>query len=117
VGRFGKPNIPIDPQVMDRIMAMPRTKEILAEPPMPDVAELRRRLGAQLSDEELLLRATMPANLIDAMQAAGPAPREYNPDLRPVLKLLRELTAPRDLAAVTVEKPGFRLSMAGGGQS
>lgn len=114
VGRFGKPNIPIDPQVMDRIMAMPRTKEILAEPPMPEVAELRRRLGARLSDEELLLRATMPANLIDAMQAAGPAPREYNPQLRPVLKLLRELAAQRDLTAVTVEKPGFRLSLAGG---
>lgn len=114
VGRFGKPNIPIDPQVMDRIMAMPRTKEILAEPPMPEVGELRRRLGARLSDEELLLRATMPANLIDAMQAAGPAAREYNPLLRPVLKLLRELAAQRDLTAVTVEKPGFRLSLAGG---
>jgi oxaloacetate decarboxylase (Na+ extruding) subunit alpha len=117
VGRFGKPNIPIDAQVMDRIMAMPRTKEILAEPSMPEVAELRRRLGAQLSDEELLLRATMPANLTDAMQAAGPAQREYNPALRPVLKLLRELATQRDLTAVTVEKPGFRLSLAGGGRS
>ena len=27
-----------------------------------------------MSDEELLLRAIMPANLVDAMQAAGPAP-------------------------------------------
>jgi oxaloacetate decarboxylase alpha subunit len=114
LGRFGRPNIPIDAQVMDRIMALPRTKEVLAEPPMPSVEELRRRLGAQLSDEELLLRATMPANLVDAMQAAGPAPRHYDPSLRPVLKLLRELAGRRDLAAVTVERPGFRLSLAGG---
>ncbi len=66
-------------QVMDRIMSLPRTKEILAEPGMAPLPELRRRMGAQLSDEEFLLRATMPANLVDAMQAAGPAPRDYNP--------------------------------------
>src|SRR5690606_21558106 len=79
VGRFGRPNIPIDANVLDRIMALPRTKEILAEPGMATLPELRRRIGQQLSDEEFLLRATMPANLVDAMQAAGPANREYRP--------------------------------------
>jgi oxaloacetate decarboxylase alpha subunit len=113
LGRFGRPNIPIDAAVMDRIMALPRTKEILAEPPMIPVAELRRRLGSQLSDEELLLRATMPANLIDAMQANGAAPRTYDPATRPVLKLIRELCARRDLADVLIEKPGFRLHLQG----
>ncbi|MDR2215992.1 MAG: hypothetical protein LBE59_09155 [Nevskiaceae bacterium] len=113
LGRFGRPNIPIDAQVMDRIQSLPRTKEILAEPPPPTVAELRRKLGARLSDEELLLRATMPANLVDAMQAAGPAPRHYDAQLRPVMKLLRELSARRDLTALTIEKPGFKLSLAG----
>jgi oxaloacetate decarboxylase alpha subunit len=80
---------------------------------MIPVAELRRRLGAQLSDEELLLRATMPANLIDAMQANGAAPRAYDPATRPVLKLIRELCARRDLADVLIEKPGFRLHLQG----
>jgi oxaloacetate decarboxylase alpha subunit len=112
LGRFGRPNIPIDGKVMDRIMSLPRTQEIKAEPPMASVAELRRRLGPQLSDEELLLRATMPANLVDAMQAAGPAPREYDPTLRPTLRLIRELGARRDLREITVQKPGFRLRMA-----
>src|SRR5690606_5033865 len=107
----GRPNVPIDAAVMDRIMSLPRTREILAEPPPPSVAELRRRLGAHLSDEELLLRATMPANLVDAMQASGPAPREYDPALRPVLKLVRELCARRDLAEVLVQKAGFRLHL------
>lgn len=111
LGRFGRPNVPIDAAVMDRIMSLPRTREILAEPPPPSVAELRRRLGAHLSDEELLLRATMPANLVDAMQASGPAPREYDPALRPVLKLVRELCARRDLAEVLVQKAGFRLHL------
>jgi oxaloacetate decarboxylase alpha subunit len=113
LGRFGRPNIPIDAAVMDRIMASPRTNEILAEPSMLPVAELRRRLGAQLSDEEFLLRATMPANLIDAMQANGVAPREYDPATRPVLKLIRELCARRDLTDILIEKPGFRLHLQG----
>jgi oxaloacetate decarboxylase (Na+ extruding) subunit alpha len=112
LGRFGRPNIPIDANVMDRIMSLSRTQEIQAEPPMASVAELRRKLGPKLSDEELLLRATMPANLIDAMQANGPAPREYDPELRPVLKLIRELCARPGLGDILVEKPGFRLHLA-----
>jgi len=111
LGRFGRPNVPIDAAVMERIMSLPRTREIQAEPPMASVAELRRRLGAQLCDEELLLRATMPANLVDAMQAAGPAPREYDPQLRPVLKLIRELCARPGLQDVVVQKPGLRLHL------
>ena len=79
IGRFGKPNVPIDAQVMDRIESLPRTRELRAEPAMAPLAELRRRLGAQLSDEEFLLRATMPAGQVDAMLAAGPAARHYNP--------------------------------------
>jgi len=114
LGRFGRPNMPIDGAVMDRIMALPRTREIQAESGMASVAELRRKLGPQLSDEEFLLRATMPANLVDAMQAAGPAPRHYDPATKPVLKLIRELCARRDLAQVVVEKPGFRLRLSAG---
>ncbi len=79
LGKFGRPNVPIDPQVMDRIMSLPRTRELEAEPGMAPLSELRRRIGAGLSDEMFLLRATMPAELVDAMQAAGPAPREARP--------------------------------------
>ena len=45
------------------------------------------------------------------MLAAGPAPRRYNPELKPVLSLIRQLAARRDLAQVAVEKPGFRLQL------
>lgn len=114
LGRFGRPNIPIDGAVMDRIMSLPRTKEIQAEPPMASVAELRRKLGARLSDEELLLRATMPANLVDAVQPPGVAARSYDPALRPVMKLIRELCSRRDLANVLIEKQGFRLQLSRG---
>src|SRR5262245_24043721 len=106
LGRFGRPNVPIDPKVMERIESMPRTRELRAEPEMAPLAELRARIGANLSDEEFLLRATMPAGLVDAMRAAGPAPRHYDPATKPVLELLRKLLARRDLEEVNMEKPG-----------
>lgn len=113
LGRFGKPNVPIDPNVMDRIDSMPRTRELRAEPPMAPLGELRRRMGTHLSDEEFLLRAVMPGGLVDTMLATGPAPRRYDPELRPLMSLLRQLTSRHDLSQVTVEKPGFRLELRG----
>ncbi len=111
IGRFGKPNVPIDANVMDRIESLPRTQELRAEPPMAPLAELRRQFGERLSDEEFLLRATMPAGQVDAMLAAGPAARHYNPALQPVMSLIRQLTERRDLSNVCVEKQGFRLEL------
>jgi oxaloacetate decarboxylase alpha subunit len=111
LGRFGRPNVPIDPAVMERIESLPRTRELRAEPEMAPLPELRRRIGADLSDEEFLLRATMPAGLVDAMRAAGPAPRHYDPATKPVMELLRKLLARSDLDQVNVEKPGFRLAL------
>ncbi|HUO91724.1 MAG TPA: hypothetical protein VMU22_02330 [Rhizomicrobium sp.] len=111
LGRFGKPNVPIAPEVMDRIESLPRTRELRAEPGMPPLAELRKRFSRSLSDEEFLLRATMPESQVDAMKAAGPAPRHYDPDLVPVKALIRKLCARRDLNQILVEKHGFRLEL------
>jgi oxaloacetate decarboxylase alpha subunit len=111
LGRFGKPNIPIAPDVMNRIDSLPRTAELRDEHGMPPLPELRKQIGADLSDEEFLLRATMPATQVDAMKAAGPAPTHYNPALVPVKNLLRQLSARRDLTHFSVEKPGFRLEL------
>ncbi len=111
IGRFGRPIMPVDSNVMDRIMANPRTKELAAESGMADLATLRRRIGAQYSDEEFLLRATMPENLIEAMQSAGSAPRLYDPAKVPVMNLLRDLLNRRDVEELLVEKDGFRLNL------
>jgi oxaloacetate decarboxylase alpha subunit len=111
IGRFGRPNVPINAEVMDRIESLPRTKELRAEAPMATLPELRRRLGERLSDEEFLLRATMPAGQVDAMRAAGPAARHYNAVLKPVMSLIRQLAEHRELAHIAVTKPGFRLEL------
>jgi oxaloacetate decarboxylase alpha subunit len=78
---------------------------------MAELSDLRRRIGSTLSDEEFLLRATMPANLVDAMQAAGPAPREYDPAKVSVMNLLREVLRRTDIDGLTIAKDDFKLEL------
>ena len=56
-------------------------------------------------------RFALPGGLVDAMRAAGPAKRSYDPATAPVLELLSRLLARRDLEDVTLEKAGFRLAL------
>jgi len=111
LGRFGKPTVPIEPAVMEKIESLPRTRELRTEAHMLPLKELRQRIGPRLSDEEFLLRATMPAGQVDAMLAAGPAARHYDPSIKPLMGLIRTLTARRDLWSVSLEKTGFRLTL------
>ena len=118
LGSFGRPAAAMDPDVADRILSRPRADQLRAEPPPPSPAELRLRLGAGMPDEELLLRATMPADQVDAMLAAGPAAQHYNPELTGVLGLLRGLAElagrgepGRVPSRLVIEKPGFTLEL------
>jgi oxaloacetate decarboxylase alpha subunit len=110
-GRFGRPTFPVDQNVLDRIMSRPRARELADEPPPLPPAELRKRFAPGISDEEFLLRAVMPAEQVDAMRAAGPAPSHYNPDSRTLLKLLRDLKGRDDVADLHIDKPGFSLRL------
>ena len=110
MGGFGRPTAPIAPDVLDRILDRPRARELADEPPPPSPAELRKRFPG-VSDEELLLRAHMPAEQVDAMVAAGPAPRHFNPALAPVLSLLSELGSRPSVHDLAITKPGLRLSV------
>jgi oxaloacetate decarboxylase alpha subunit len=53
----------------------------------------------------------MPAEQVDAMVAAGPAPQHHNPTLTPVLSLLRELGERTTVHDLAISKPGLRLSV------
>ena len=117
LGRFGRPNIPIAPEVMERIESLPRTAELRAEPVMRPLSELRARLGRELSDEEFLLRATMPVTQVDAMRAAGPAARHYDPESKPVMELLRRVLKLRNVSELSVVKSDFRLELRGSAHS
>jgi oxaloacetate decarboxylase alpha subunit len=111
LGRFGRPTQPVDAGIEARILDRPRAREIAAEPATVSLDELRRRIGTGYSDDEFLLRAVMPADQVDAMRAAAPALRHYNPELAPALKLLKELAARSPPRRLYVEQPGFRLQL------
>jgi oxaloacetate decarboxylase (Na+ extruding) subunit alpha len=113
LGSFGKPTMPVEPSVLDRILSRPRARELADEPPPLSVSELRHRFGERTADEELLLRFGMPAGEVAGMLAAGPAVTHYNPDVQPVLRLLRELATRPAADRLTVDKPGFRLDLKG----
>jgi oxaloacetate decarboxylase alpha subunit len=97
-GFYGQPVAPIDPQVLDQILSVPRAKELMACPPeQPDLAELRRRHGTN-DDDELILRALVPAADLERMRAAGPVRRDFpmlsTPQLERVQKLMKLATSP-----------------------
>jgi oxaloacetate decarboxylase alpha subunit len=81
------------------------------EPPQPTVTELRKRFGPTMRDEELLLRAVMPEDQVDAMLSAGPAKLGYNPDARGIAELVRELTTRPVASELMVEKPGLKVTL------
>ncbi len=74
-------------------------------------AELRKHFAKNISDDEFLLRAVMPADQVDAMVAAGPAKRHYNPEIKPVLELLRELKQRPAFSELVIEKENFKLEL------
>jgi oxaloacetate decarboxylase alpha subunit len=77
-GHYGTPPAPIEPDVLDRIMASRRATEIVAQPPeQPTLEELRARHGTGADDDELILKALIPEADIRAMRAAGPVRRDY----------------------------------------
>lgn len=116
LGRFGKPTMPMNAELEDRVRASKRAKALEDEPHMGSLDELRAKIGKGYSDEEFLLRAVMPAEQVDAMKAAGPVATRYDPKSAPIKSLISELTTRKDLSAVKIEKPGLKLELNGGGQ-
>lgn len=69
LGQFGAPPAPPDPAVADRVLSQPRAEKLRRVEPL-SLEGAREKHGTGISDEELLLRLTMPAGQVDAMLAA-----------------------------------------------
>lgn len=69
-GDFGPLPGKVDQDLLDRALATPRGKENTDDGDEVTVAGLRQQFGIHVSDEELLLRAVMPAEQVDRMAAA-----------------------------------------------
>jgi oxaloacetate decarboxylase alpha subunit len=69
LGHYGEPPAPVDPQIAERVLDRPQARKLRGlEPITLDGA--RDRFGSGISDEELLLRLTMPAEQVDAISGA-----------------------------------------------
>ena len=115
LGRFGRPTGAIDVAVLDRIMSLPRTREIQQQPEKMHLRDVRPRFPASMPDEEFLLRAVMPEEQVNAMLAhcptTGPAAAAYNPDAVPLLRALGEMKSRPHAARHSVEQAGFKLTL------
>jgi oxaloacetate decarboxylase (Na+ extruding) subunit alpha len=79
------------------MMADPKARAVLANPPeQPTLAELRRRHGTD-DDDELFLRALVPKADIDRMRAAGPLvtslPLASSAEADQVIRLMKTLSS------------------------
>jgi len=114
LGKFGKPTNPIDKSVEAAILDRPHAKAIMSEPDFPSLADLRKKFGATMNDEEFLLRAVMPGDQVDAMLSAGRSRATYKPEVAPLMALLKQLAAQPAARDIVVERPGLRIALHSG---
>ncbi len=73
LGYYGEPSYPLDRELMDRVMSLPKTKELLDWKPegyLKSVEQLRQELGPELSDDDLLLKVLIPGRAVKRSVAA-----------------------------------------------
>lgn len=90
LGHYGEPAAPVDADVADRVLSRPQTESLRDLRPI-SLDGARERFGSRISEEELLLRLTMPGEQVDAMVAARSARPPASSSGAPVVTLLREL--------------------------
>jgi oxaloacetate decarboxylase (Na+ extruding) subunit alpha len=107
LGHYGDPAAPVAPAVAERVLSRPRAAELSRLEPL-HLEGARERLGQRISDEELLLRMTMPQEQVDAMLASPPAAAGYRPAARPgrhpVVTLLQEVARRESISHLRVQK-------------
>jgi pyruvate/oxaloacetate carboxyltransferase len=67
LGYYGESIVPIDQNVVDRAMSLPRTKDFRDWKPegyLKSVEELRQEVGPDLSDDDLLLKILIPGKAV-----------------------------------------------------
>ena len=106
LGHYGEPAAPVAPEIAERVLSLPRVDELRHLEPL-QLEGARARFGRGISDEELLLRLTMPAEQVDAMLASGSATQGVNrgsSGRHPVVTLLREVARRPSVAELRVRK-------------
>jgi len=108
LGHYGEPPAPVDPDIAERVLARPQARNLGDLKPL-SLDGAHQRFGRCISEEELLLRLTMPAEQVDAMIAAhghaAPMPAA-RPGRAPLVNLLRELSQRPSITHFSLVKDG-----------
>jgi oxaloacetate decarboxylase alpha subunit len=104
LGHFYEPAAPLDPEIADRVLSQPRAEELRDLEPL-SLEGARDRYGQKISEEELLLRLTMPAEQVDAIVSGSgerkpPGPRRAED---PLVWLLREVAERESISYMRVQ--------------
>ncbi len=116
LGHYGDPPAPVDQTIADMVLARPQAKKLSELQPVT-LEGAREKFGHRISEEDLLLRLTMPAEQVDAMVAARDAadgrPRRplaaARPGRSPLVTLLKELERRPSLTSVEIRTDGERV--------
>ena len=108
LGHYGEPAAPVDGDVAERVLSRPRAEELRDLEPVR-LEGARERFGRGISDEELLLRLTMPEEQVDAIGASpsaaapGPKPSVPRTGRQPVVTLLEEVAKRTSVVQLRVQ--------------
>ena len=94
LGYYGKLLAPVDPDVLDRIVANGSPKIALKPQALPPAVARLRKQYPNIGDDERLLRFMFAGGQVDDMLAAGPMATEYVFE-KPLVRLVRELSERR----------------------
>jgi oxaloacetate decarboxylase alpha subunit len=112
LGLYGEQASSVDQDFMDRIRSLPRTKDFIDwRPEEASIDDLRRELGANLSDDELLLLVLCPEKDFKAMRAAGPIKTDYSGADKPMVTFIKELMKRKNSTCIGIQKADFSLTL------
>jgi oxaloacetate decarboxylase alpha subunit len=112
LGIWGKEGAELmDPQVKDKILSRPRAQEWTHwEQPQPSLHEIRQRFGANIADEELILRFFAGNDSVNALSNDG-IQRDYLDGCQPLVKLIEQLSKRKDSNQIYIKRPGFSVRL------
>ena len=117
LGHYGEAPAPVDPEIAEKVLARPQAEQLRDLKPL-SLEGARERFGSQISEEELLLRLTMPAEQVDQMKMGKPRPHAagarpvhapvgggaHARPRTPLIALLQELEARPDISYFSLDK-------------
>jgi len=90
LGYYGRLLAPVEPNVLDRIVANGSQRIALKPKPLPPAVERLRKQYPSMSDDERILRFMFAGSQVDEMLAAGGTKTELSLE-QPLVTLVREL--------------------------